>query len=126
MSGLIHEVMMTKDTLPLPVPDLSTFARSLRKELALAPDLPGHLALMNMAARAAGFRNVQHLRACGVAKLRLDAPEAHAVPAPIMRKSRRSCAILTGRGVWQHGLPAPPCSILRCARFGRGCRPAFP
>lgn len=70
---------MTKDTLPLPVPDLSAFARSLRKELTAAPEMPGHLALMNMAARAAGFRNVQHLRASGAAKLRLDSIEA---PAP--------------------------------------------
>ena len=53
---------MTKDTLPLPVPDLSAFARSLRKELTAAPEVPSHLALMNMLARSAGFRNFQHLR----------------------------------------------------------------
>lgn len=69
---------MTKDAIPLPVPDLSAFARALRRELTALADPPGHLALMNMAARAAGFRNVQHLRASATAQIRLDSPATQA------------------------------------------------
>lgn len=52
--------MMTRIPLTLAIEDLSTFTRQLHAEL---PAGPGHLSLMNMLARAAGFRNLQHLRA---------------------------------------------------------------
>ena len=47
---------MTRDALCLTVEDLSAFARNLHKQLAAEPALPGHLSLLNMLARAAGFR----------------------------------------------------------------------
>lgn len=56
---------MTKDSLVLPVADLSSFSRALARQLA--PKAPSHLTLMNMLARAAGFRNLQHLRAAQTA-----------------------------------------------------------
>jgi len=68
---------MTKDSLVLPVADLSSFTRTLARQLA--PTAPSHLALMNMLARAAGFRNLQHLRAAQMAGAKLaetPAPEA--------------------------------------------------
>lgn len=86
---------MTKDAIPLPVPDLSAFARTLRRDLAACAELPGHLALMNMAARAAGFRNVQHLRASATAQLRLDAP---AIPAPDHAKIEAILRHFDGQG----------------------------
>jgi hypothetical protein len=60
---------MSKDTLSLPVADLSAFARALSRQFA--PDTPTHLTLMNMLARAAGFRNLQHLRAAQTAGAKL-------------------------------------------------------
>lgn len=60
---------MTKDSLILPVADLSAFARALARQFS--PDAPSHLTLMNMLARAAGFRNLQHLRAAQNAGTRL-------------------------------------------------------
>ena len=51
---------MTRIPLSLAIEDLSAFTRQLHAEL---PTAPGHLSLMNMLARAAGFRNIQHLRA---------------------------------------------------------------
>lgn len=66
---------MTRDALCLTVEDLSAFARNLHKQLAAEPALPGHLSLLNMLARAAGFRNYQHFRAVGVAAERIAAPE---------------------------------------------------
>lgn len=63
---------MTQNNLPLPVADLSRFTRALARQLTAEP--PSHLSLMNMLARAAGFRNLQHLRAARTAEARLAAP----------------------------------------------------
>jgi len=58
---------MTRTVVPLNVPDLSGFARQLRRTLAdhLAQhaQLPGHQTLLNHIARAAGHRNLQALSA---------------------------------------------------------------
>ncbi|NJS39524.1 MAG: DUF2087 domain-containing protein [Rhodobacteraceae bacterium] len=61
---------MSKDAVPLCADDLSKFSRALARELG--PQSPSHLTLMNMLARAAGFRNVQHLRAAHAALRRLN------------------------------------------------------
>jgi hypothetical protein len=57
---------MTRSVIPLNVPDLSGFARQLRRSLAehLAErtELPGHQAMLNHIARAAGHRNLQALQ----------------------------------------------------------------
>ena len=63
---------MTRDTLPLSVADLTVFARNLRRDWPETP--PGHLMLLNLLARAGGFRNFQHLRANALAAGRLSAP----------------------------------------------------
>jgi len=57
---------MAREATPLVVPDLSTFARSLSR--ALKTQQPrseplGHLHLQNLIARAAGYRNLQALKA---------------------------------------------------------------
>ena len=72
---------MARDPLPLSTDDLSAFTRALSAELAKAPAPPGHLALMNMLARAAGFRNVQHLRADHAAARRMGRAATVAEPA---------------------------------------------
>lgn len=67
---------MTKTPLSLVTDDLSAFARKLARQLG--DTAPSHLSLMNMLARAAGYQNVQHLRATQAAEHRLpqsDAPE---------------------------------------------------
>lgn len=61
--------------LPLQIADLSSFTRSLHQQLATDTQ-PSHLSLMNMLARGAGFRNVQHLRASFLAGDKLVAPAA--------------------------------------------------
>ena len=53
---------MSRDHIPLQITDLSGFATKLRKQLSQNDDLPGHLAFLGMIARAAGFRNYQHLQ----------------------------------------------------------------
>lgn len=63
---------MSKPVIPLVADDISGFARRLSRQLPAEP--PSHLSLMNMLARAAGFRNFQHLRAAHAASARLAAP----------------------------------------------------
>ncbi len=54
---------MTKQSIPLYAVDISQFSRSLAKQLGQDDAHISHLSLMNMLARAAGFRNFQHMRA---------------------------------------------------------------
>ncbi|MEM8974522.1 MAG: DUF2087 domain-containing protein [Pseudomonadota bacterium] len=60
---------MPKLPLPLYTDDLTGFVRSLSEQLGDAS--PSHLVLMNMAARAAGFQNLQHMRTVHAAGQRL-------------------------------------------------------
>lgn len=54
---------MPRTVLPYAVADITALARSLRGQLVEKDATPSHLSLLNMLARAAGFRNFQHLRA---------------------------------------------------------------
>lgn len=71
---------MPRIPLPLIAEDISTFARSMRTQLAGRTETPGHLELLNILARSAGHRNFQHLRAQTAAGDRLDNPAARPVP----------------------------------------------
>jgi hypothetical protein len=84
--GQAHEDKMTRTTLPLQISDVSTFARNLQRQLE-AEAKPGHLALLNMLARAAGFQNHQHLRA------QVNAAERIAAPAPKADMKRVEAAL---------------------------------
>lgn len=67
---------MPRHAVPMGTSDLSRFARTLARELQpeLGDATPSHLSLMNMLARAAGFRNFQHLRAASKARATLLQP----------------------------------------------------
>lgn len=71
---------MSRDITPLVADDISAFTRSLSKQLRDASEIPGHLSLLNMVARAAGFRNYQHLKAAHAAERRLSSRD---VPEPV-------------------------------------------
>ena len=62
---------MSRTSLPFAVADLSALTRSLRSQLSQLGHTPGHLELLNMLARAAGFGNYQHFRAQMEAQSRL-------------------------------------------------------
>jgi hypothetical protein len=49
--------------MPLHVGDVSDFARTLRRQLDAMQRTPGHVEMLNLLARAGGYRNIQHLRA---------------------------------------------------------------
>lgn len=43
--------------------DISALARSLKEQLTALGEVPGHAQLLNMLAKAAGYRNFQHMKA---------------------------------------------------------------
>ena len=54
---------MTREAIPMMVPDVNAFARRLRDELGKTDASPGHQRLLNLVARAGGYRNFQQLKA---------------------------------------------------------------
>jgi hypothetical protein len=54
---------MSRTLLPFHSDDISALARSLKGQLANCESQPSHLELLNMLARAIGYRNFQHYRA---------------------------------------------------------------
>lgn len=54
---------MSKQLVPLALPDLSAFAKSLRKSLIALDHAPTHVELLNLLAKSAGHQNYQALRA---------------------------------------------------------------
>ncbi len=78
---------MTRRPIPLLIEDVGPFARALSREAGI--EMP-HQSLMNAVARAAGFRNHQHLRAA------VTGPEAE--PPPDLARLRRAAARFDGQG----------------------------
>lgn len=72
---------MSRQTIALLIEDVSAFSRALAQQLRAADEPPSHLGLMNMLARARGFRNFQHLRRTQSAEARLEV--AAAPPEPV-------------------------------------------
>ncbi len=85
---------MTREAIPLVLPDVAAFARALGGSLearhAIKPEAPGHVELLNLLARAAGLRSWQALRAAArlpaAARALADAPVAPAL-TPAARKA---------------------------------------
>src|SRR5688572_538593 len=65
---------MPRSQLAYEVADVSAAARSLRDQLGKLERLPSHVELLNMLARAAGFRNFQHFRAHAQTRQQIVAP----------------------------------------------------
>jgi hypothetical protein len=72
---------MSRDTFPFVAPDVSALAKALGRDLGLIDGKPGHVQLLNMLTRAAGYRNFQHFRAASTAEGRLVEPPP--APAPV-------------------------------------------
>lgn len=72
---------MSRTQFPLVVGDVSAFARSLGRQLEELERSPGHVELLNLLARAGGFRNFQHFRAQQEARLKLG--ETRPSPEPV-------------------------------------------
>lgn len=88
---------MSRTQIPFFTPDLSSLTRHLGAQLRSHEGAPSHLELMNMLARAAAFRNYQHLRAAHAAQGRLDAaPPAEVTDFALVERALR-CFDTQGR-----------------------------
>jgi hypothetical protein len=65
---------MTRTAYAFEVADISSLAKALVRQLGETPAPPGHLAMLNMLARGAGWRNFQHFRASYGARAALEEP----------------------------------------------------
>lgn len=54
---------MSREIHALTIADLSAFARALREALVQREALPGHVEMLNLLSKSAGYRNYQHFRA---------------------------------------------------------------
>ncbi|MEP9347430.1 DUF2087 domain-containing protein [Xanthobacter sp. KR7-225] len=75
---------MSRSVIPFVAEDVSALARTLGREIGAAGEKPSHVELLNILARAVGFKNFQHFRAQQAARAHLHAAEQPApVPAPV-------------------------------------------
>jgi len=86
---------MSRTLIPLAISDISAFARSLRTQLSAEESLPGHLSLLNMLARAAGYRNFQALRALSTPG---PEPAEPAAPPPDLEPVHRAARFFDAQG----------------------------
>jgi len=100
---------MTREAIPLVVPDTGTFARALGRALverhADKPAPPGHVELLNLLARAAGHRSYQGLRAAArmpAAAAALDTAPASPALTPAARKALTQFDALGRLVRWPH------------------------
>jgi len=75
MSRQIHSLIIS---------DLSAFARTLRDQIGGYDGVPGHVDMLNMLTRAAGFRNYQHFKAVNA-----DAPPLDHLDLSLIAKVSR-------------------------------------
>jgi len=74
---------MSRTLLPFHSDDISALARSLKGQLANCESQPSHLELLNMLARANGYRNFQHYRAQLAARDQLESRPPAPEPEPV-------------------------------------------
>lgn len=91
---------MSREPLPIVLPDLSAFARALVRELKDRPlaEPPGHVEMLNVIARAAGHRNVQALRAAATLPPAVTAAEDLPPPPPLSANARKALQQFDSRG----------------------------
>lgn len=79
---------MSRTILPLHVEDISSFARALGRQLAAFERTPGHVELLQMLAKARGYRNFQHFRAQQLAATQLQTPPPPEPEADMQKVAR--------------------------------------
>jgi hypothetical protein len=91
---------MPREAIPFATSDLSAFARSLGRALAERGEAnpPSHVELLNLIARAAGYRNVQALRASLRAPSAPLADEDRSPPLPLSANARKTLKQFDSRG----------------------------
>ena len=92
---------MSREALPFVISDLSAFARAFSQQLKAraAAEAPGHVELLNLIARAAGYRNLQALRAASLPPAPAEtAAEDWPPPPPLSDNARKALMQFDSRG----------------------------
>jgi len=79
---------MSRTSIPFATNDISALARSLREQLGDRDSAPGHVKLLNILARTAGYRNFQSLRAQAAAHHLLSRPQTPPKPVDYEQVNR--------------------------------------
>lgn len=79
---------MSRSVFPFVAKDVSALARSLTRELGACEGKPGHVQLLNMLTRSAGYQNFQHFRAQAEARDRLEREPPPPDPVDHLRVER--------------------------------------
>jgi hypothetical protein len=95
---------MSRTPFPFHADDISALARSLKGQWEAREGAPGHVELLNMLARSAGYRNFQHLRAQTEARDALDRPPPAPEPVDYLR-IKRLLRLFDGEGRLRHWPP---------------------
>ena len=93
---------MLREAVALTIPDLSAFARALRTTPRTEREPPGHLALLGHTARAAGFRNYQHMRATVAAQPVPPALRTTPEDPALDRRLQRAINVFDAAGRMRH------------------------
>lgn len=91
---------MPRTIFPMAVSDMSAFAKSLRDQLEKLDHKPGHVEMLNLLSRAAGFRNYQHFRAMadGVDPVEIAHAASEAEPQPDERRVMHTLRVFDREG----------------------------
>lgn len=79
---------MSRTVFPFVAKDVSSLARALSRELDGCDSKPGHVQLLNMLTRSAGYKNFQHFRAQFDAQDRLEREQLMPEPVDHVRVER--------------------------------------
>lgn len=111
--------MSPRTILPLHAQDISVFAKSLRRQLAECGRVPGHLELLNMLARATGFRNFQHFRAGAEPSAAFEglASDTEAAAAPMTAEPAREPEARETRQAAPEPGPSDAALLKKLARY---------
>lgn len=79
---------MSKVPMPFYAGDVSALAQTLRRKLRDAETVPGHVEMLNLLVKAAGFRNFQHFKAEFDARQAIEPPETRTGEVNLKRVKR--------------------------------------
>jgi hypothetical protein len=86
--GTVEDKVMPRTIFPYTTQDVSALARSLDRELEAVDRKLGHVRMLNVLARSAGYQNFQHFRAQFATRDRLHGPSAPPDPVDYLRVER--------------------------------------
>lgn len=79
---------MPRSIFPMAIADISAFAKSMREQIDRLDHKPGHLEMLNLLSRAAGFTNYQHFRSAAKTTSVIENWNVVGEPEPVADEKR--------------------------------------